>query len=220
MSSSVHPPNTSHQFSATDSMPAGGKSADPYKEANADNLNVSLKEKVEDLMTFITNTKYGMMTTRQDRSGLLVSRCMALADKENGVDLIFHTNTETGKTDELHSDPHVNMSFIKPSTGEWASISGTASIETDREKIRNHYSPSLKAWVGDLGDGVHDGGPEDPRIAIIKIRAVTATYALRKGTTVQRGLEIAKGTIIGCVASTNMLREITEAELQQYRAVN
>ena len=116
MSSSAHPPNTSHQFTTTGSTAAGGKSADPYKEVNADNLNVSLKEKVEDLMTFITDTKYGMMTTRQDQSGLLVSRCMALADKENGVDLIFHTNTETGKTDELHSDPHVNMSFIKPST--------------------------------------------------------------------------------------------------------
>jgi len=115
MSSSVHPSNTSHQFS-TDSLPADGKSADPYKEANADNLNVSLKEKVEDLMAFITNIKYGMMTTRQDRSGLLVSRCMAIADKENGVDLIFHTNTETGKTDELLSEPHVNMSFAKPST--------------------------------------------------------------------------------------------------------
>jgi len=220
MSSSVHPSNTSHQFSTTDSTPAGGKSADPYKEANADNLNVSLKEKVEDLMAFITNAKYGMMTTRQDRSGLLVSRCMAIADKENGVDLIFHTNTETGKTDELLSDPHVNMSFIKPSTGEWASISGTASIETDREKIRSHYSPSLKAWVGDLGDGVHDGGPEDPRIAIIKIRAITATYALQKGTAVQRGIEIAKGTLTGSIANTNKLREITEAELQQYRAVN
>jgi hypothetical protein len=57
-----------------------------------------------------------MMTTRQDQSGLLVSRCMALAAKESAVDLLFHTNTETGKTDELLSDPHVNMAFIKPNT--------------------------------------------------------------------------------------------------------
>jgi hypothetical protein len=56
------------------------------------------------------------MTTRQDQSGLLVSRCMALAAKESAVDLLFHTNTETGKTDELLSDPHVNMAFIKPNT--------------------------------------------------------------------------------------------------------
>lgn len=115
--SSAHPSNTSQHFTTNTTTPSStSKPMDPYTTANADNMNVSLKEKVEDLMTFVTDTKYGMMTTRQDRSGLLVSRCMALADKEGGVDLIFHTNTETGKTDELHSDPHVNMSFIKPST--------------------------------------------------------------------------------------------------------
>jgi len=217
MSTSVHPGNTSQHFSTGET---GSKTADPYKNVNADNLNISLKEKVEDLIDFATGTKFGMMTTRQDLSGLLVSRCMALAATENGVDLIFHTNTETGKTDELYSDPHVNMSFIKPSTGEWASISGTASIEVDREKVRAHYTPSLKAWVGDLGDGVHNGGPEDPRIAIIKVKAITASYALQKGSAVSRGIEIAKGAVTGSTASTNKLREITEEELQQYRAIN
>jgi len=214
---SVHPGNTSHQYTTSDT---GAKAADPYKEANADNLNLSLKEKVEELIGFATNTKFGMMTTRQDLSGLLVSRCMALAATENGVDLIFHTNTETGKTDELHSDPHVNIAFIKPSTGDWASISGTASIETDREKVRAHYSPSLKAWVGDLGDSIHNGGPDDPRIAIIKVKAITASYALQKGSVISRGIEIAKGAVTGSTASTTKLREITKEELQQYRAIN
>lgn len=110
---SVHPGNTSHHYTTSDTA---SKAADPYKESNADNLNLSLKEKVEDLMDFATSTKFGMMTTRQDLSGLLVSRCMAVAGKESGVDLIFHTNTETGKTDELSSDPHVNIAFIMPST--------------------------------------------------------------------------------------------------------
>lgn len=36
--------------------------------------------------------------------------------QENGVDLLFHTNTETGKTDELAADPQVNMGFIRSST--------------------------------------------------------------------------------------------------------
>lgn len=37
--------------------------------------------------------------------------------------------------------------------------------------VRNQYSPALKAWLGDLGDGKHDGGPEDPRISVIKVVA-------------------------------------------------
>lgn len=44
--------------------------------------------------------------------------------------------------------------------------------------VREYYSPALKAWIGDLGDGKHDGGPEDPRVGIIEVKAKTATYAI------------------------------------------
>ncbi|PUU79927.1 hypothetical protein B9Z19DRAFT_977072 [Tuber borchii] len=200
-------------YSTTDTR---DKPADPYKEVNSD-VDVPIKEKVEDLIAFVEGVKLGMMTTRQSQSGLLVSRCMSLVARENGIDFLFHTNTETGKTDELHSDPHVNLGFLKNSTGEWASISGIAAIDTDREKVRQYYTPALKAWVGDLGDKIHGGDPKDPRLAVIKVHAKTATYSLQKGTALSRGLEIAKGSIIGNVANTNELRELTEEELQTFR---
>ena len=53
----------------------------------------------------------------------------------------------------------INIAFLNNSS-EWASISGEASILTDRESVRKHYSSALKAWIGDLGDGKHDGGPD------------------------------------------------------------
>lgn len=84
-------------------------------------------------------------------------------------------------------------------------------------RLPRYYTPSLKAWVGDLGDGVHDGGPGDPRLAVIKVHAKTATYAIQKGTAVSRGIEIAKGTITGTAASTSQLRELTEQELNTFR---
>jgi len=162
-----------------------------------------------------------MMTTRIADSGLLVSRCMALAaqvsalqtdytasqdssrkqtppqtpklqneiktyiyivfgQESGGIDLIFHTNTQSGKTSDLKSDSHVNISFLTPS-GSWASISGTASVISDRSIVQKYYSPTLKTWLGDLGDGVHDGSENDPRIGVIKVKALTATYALPKG---------------------------------------
>ena len=55
------------------------KPADPYTAKNKS--EPELKEKVDDLVNFITSSKFGMMTTRIERSGLLVSRCMALAAK-------------------------------------------------------------------------------------------------------------------------------------------
>ena len=63
-------------FSNTDT---GSKPADPYKETNISQPD--LKEKVEDLIRFMEACKFGMMTTRVESSGLLTSRCMALAAK-------------------------------------------------------------------------------------------------------------------------------------------
>ena len=131
-----------------------------------------------------------------------------------GVDLLFHTNTESGKTDDLKNDPKINIAFLN-STGEWASVSGEAEIVTDRETIRKYYSPALKAWLGDLEDGKHDGGPEDPRIGVIKVKAVTATYAIATGTSLGRGADIVKGAVTGSAPKVNKLREITEQELEQ-----
>ncbi|MCJ1455613.1 BLI-3 blue-light-inducible Bli-3 protein [Mycoblastus sanguinarius] len=209
-------------FSNTE-VPAD-KPADPYKATNK--TEPGLKEKVEDLVKFMESSKFGMMTTRIGSTGLLTSRCMALAAKlrqslhgistqeGGGVDLLFHTNTESGKTDDLKSDPKINIAFLN-STGEWASVSGEADIVTDREMVRKYYSPALKAWLGDLEDGKHDGGPEDPRIGVIKVKAVTATYAIATGTSLGRGVDIVKGAITGSSPKVNKLREISEEELQQ-----
>ncbi|CAL3965330.1 hypothetical protein PZA11_001894 [Diplocarpon coronariae] len=196
----------------------GSKPADPYKAANKD--ETSIKEKVEDLSEFIKASKFGMMTTRDGSSGALVSRCMALAAQEaGGIDLIFHTNTESGKTNDIDSDAHINISFLN-SSGEWASVSGQASIITDRSVVKKYYSSALKAWLGDLGDGKHDGGPEDPRIGVIKVSAVTATYALTRKNAVARGVEMAQGVITGKPASVNKLRELSEQEIATWRSSN
>jgi len=81
--------------------------------------------------------------------------------------------------------------------------------------VRKYYSPALKAWLGDLEDGTHDGGPEDPRIGVIKVVAKTATYALAVGSSLGRGADIVKGAITGAAPKVNKLRELSEEELQQ-----
>merc|ERR1711964_485718 len=88
---------TKMSFSNADT---GSKNADPYKATNKD--ETSIQEKVEDLSEFVKACKFGMITTRDGSSGALVSRCMALAAQETGgIDLIFHTNTESGRSSRL-----------------------------------------------------------------------------------------------------------------------
>lgn len=140
-----------------------------------------------------------------------------MSQEGNGIDLLFHANTESGKTDDLQSDPEINLAFLNAS-GEWASISGEASIETDRETVKRYYSPGLKAWIGDLNDGKHDGGPDDPRICLIKVKAKTAQYAISNRTIVGELVEFAKGVATGEAPSVNKLRHLSEQELQQWRS--
>ncbi|KAH8900280.1 hypothetical protein GQ53DRAFT_214556 [Thozetella sp. PMI_491] len=204
------------QFSNTST---GDAPADPYKKATLD-TEVTTAEKIEDLGRFVAACKFGMMTTKDSGSGNLVSRAMALAAQETGgVDLLFHTNTESGKTDDLAADSHINVAFITPS-GEWASISGNAEILTDRSLVKKHYSPLLKAWLGDLGDGVHDGGEEDPRIGIIRVKTISATYAINRKNIISRAIDIAQGAATGKPASVNKLRQVTESEIKEWRAVH
>jgi hypothetical protein len=68
--------------------------------------------------------------------------------------------------------------------------------------------------MGDLGDKIHNGGPEDPRIGIIKVHVVTATYALNRSTLPGRVASVAKGVVTGNTAAPNKLRVISESEVQ------
>ncbi len=132
-----------------------------------------------------------------------------------GIDLLFHTNTESGKTVDLANDAHINIGFLN-SHGEWASVSGTASVVTDRALVSAHYGAHLKAWLGDLGDGVHDGSANDPRIGIIRVRMVTAHYAISHKTILGQMAQAAQGVVTG-KAAVNKLRELSEDEVRDWR---
>lgn len=76
---------SSTTFSNTDT---GSKPADPYKQHNkTDNEDISLKQKVEDLLEFVEDVKYGMLTTHQTDTGMLVSRCMAIAARVSAPEI-------------------------------------------------------------------------------------------------------------------------------------
>ncbi|EJP69313.1 pyridoxamine 5'-phosphate oxidase [Beauveria bassiana ARSEF 2860] len=196
----------------------GDAPADPYTKANAD-TKVDGPQKIKDFTDFITTSKYGMLTTRQAGSSRLVSRSMALAGTEsNGIDLVFQINTESGKTDDIASDPDVNVSFLDPK-GSWASVAGRATVVTDRAEVQKYYSPVLKAWLGDLGDGVHDGSENDPRIGLIKLHAETITHNVAEYGAIKTAAKVTAAAVKGKPAEVNSLRYVSEDELKAWRSL-
>jgi hypothetical protein len=69
----------------------GSKNADPYTQKNIE--EPSLKEKAEDLLSFIDRTKFCLMTTQVADSDLLASRAMALAAKVRFTLLFWYRNS-------------------------------------------------------------------------------------------------------------------------------
>lgn len=62
---------------ATINTATGKHPVDPYKTQNYEDL--PLAQKVEDLVDFVSEVKFGMLTTHQSEGDYLASRCMALA---------------------------------------------------------------------------------------------------------------------------------------------
>lgn len=131
-------------------------------------------EALPGLFELIDELSLGMLTSRGD-DGRLVSRAMATLPADGDADLTFVTSIETHKFDEIARDPQVNVAYVDPRSRQWVSISGEATVVRDRARIRRLYKPDWRAWFGDEG-GERDGGPDDPRIVLIDVRAVEAAW--------------------------------------------
>ena len=96
---------------------------------------------------------------------------MAIA-KRTGPDFLFVANTNSLKFSDLEKDPRVTLTFQNSSNTDWISVTGRAvTTGNDDTRIKDVYKKTVSAWFGDFGDGVHTGGPEDPRIKLIEVQA-------------------------------------------------
>lgn len=144
------------------------------ERSDNDEQVLSAREKLEHFHELIEGIEVALMTTVSP-DGSLVSRPMATQKHTDNGKLWFMTNAESHKLDDLASDARVNLSYYKDRTREYVSVSGEARVTQDRAKIRELYQADWKAWLGKVDD-VRDGGPDDPRIALIEVTAQSATY--------------------------------------------
>ena len=174
-----------------------------------------LGKKLDELYGLIEGIEIAMFTTRR-ADGHLVSRPMATQTQAEGSDLWFVTDIESHKLDELEADPHVNLSYYKDRTREWVSVSGTATISQDRRAIHELYRPDWKAWFGDEG-GERDGGPDDPRLALILVDVHTASYLKVDKPKPVVLFEVVKGMVTGTRPNVGRQEQVNAAEVDRGR---
>jgi len=127
------------------------------------NSNEELKklgEKIKDI-------RIAMLTTLED-DGSLRSRPMATQQTEFDGTLWFFTKDNSPKVAEVAHDQHVNLSYAKPDDELYISISGTARIVRDKQKVKELWNPFVKAWF--------PKGPEDPELVLLRVDPGQAEY--------------------------------------------
>lgn len=168
-------------------------------------------DKIDELYKLIDGIEIAMLTTRRS-DGALVSRPMANQKRIADADLVFVTDLESHKLDDLANDPHVNVSYYRDRTREWVSVSGVARVSRDRKRIRELYDPGWRAWFGDEG-GERNGGPDDPRIGLILVSADSAEYLVVNDPRPVVLFRLLRGMVTGKVSEIGEERHVSGGEL-------
>jgi general stress protein 26 len=122
---------------------------------------------VEHLGKLIHGIKVAMMTT-VEQDGSLRSRPMWTHDRDFDGELWFFTKEHSPKVDEVEHDHHVSLSYADPAREHYVSVSGRCSLVLDKEKAKELWNPTLKAWFPQ--------GLEDPELALLRVSVEKAEY--------------------------------------------
>lgn len=103
-----------------------------------------------------------------DADGALRSRPMATLPMGPEAQLWFFTNDYSAKVDNVLLNPQVCLCYVRPDKSRYVSISGTAELVRDADKVRELWTPALGAWFPQ--------GAEDPDLALLRVDIVSAQY--------------------------------------------
>ena len=200
-----------------EAVSASEVNSDPSVTKQYDN-ETPMDKQFQDLYSTVDGLKIGLMGTYRPGVGP-VARSMAIS-KRIGPDFLFITNKNSQKMKDLEKGKECQITFQNSSNQDWVSISGTC-VTTDNSdpRIKDLYNSGVKAWFGDLGDGVHNGSAEDPRVTLLEVKAKYIAYWMHNVGALGYMKEVAGAAMTGKVAQTGVLREVHESDIEKARSL-
>lgn len=145
-------------------------------------------EVTEKIWNLIKDIHVAMLTTT-DPNGSLYSRPMATQQDNFHGELSFLTSSHSGKTQEIEDNAQVNLSYVDTHKSTFVSLSGTARLERDRNRIHELWHPSFKAWF--------PNGVDDPDITVLTVRVEEAEYWDAPSSALVRNFRILERAVRG-----------------------
>lgn len=121
-----------------------------------------------------------------DSSG---ARPMSVQQVDDEGNLWFLSASDSHQNQEIAMDPAVKLFFQGSKHSDFLQLVGTATISTDKAKIKELWEPIVKTWFTE--------GEDDPRITVIKVTPSEGYYWDNKHGNVIAGIKILFGALTG-----------------------
>lgn len=140
-----------------------------------------LKELAEDISVCMFCTKVTDMP--------FDTRPMGTQQVDDQGNFWFFSMADSDKNFEIKKDEEVQLIYSKVADAHFLSVSGTATISRDRQKIDELWNKMAEAWF--------KGGKDDPNLSVICLKPTSAYYWDTKNGKMISLLKIAASAISG-----------------------
>ena len=129
---------------------------------------MSKQAQMDTIQAMVKDIKYTMMTTRNGEDHLH-SCPMNTTETSIGAKEIWFIGHKPSETvDNIKQNPEVNLAYVTQESDKYLSISGTAELVEDEEKLNELWSVMYNAYF--------EQGKDDPKIQLIKVVPHGAEY--------------------------------------------
>jgi general stress protein 26 len=120
------------------------------------------RQKLEEIFGHFDNAM--LVTTGPD--DMIHARPMRIVERGDDFELWFLTSRRSGKVDEIEGD--LRAAVIVQGKGEFASLTGMASVSNDRDTRHRLWSPLMTPWFPE--------GPDSPDLVALRFVPTEGSY--------------------------------------------
>jgi general stress protein 26 len=120
----------------------------------------------------IRDIRVGLLTT-MDRDGGFHTRPVQTLQVEADRTLWFFTDWSSPKVGELHDDVRVNLAYADHARNVYVAVTGSGRLIRDIQKAKELWTIEQRAY--------YPKGPEDERLALLRIAIERAEYWIAPG---------------------------------------
>ena len=113
---------------------------------NTDFHELRGKEGMDKISELVKGIRIAMMSTIDD-DGLIHSRPMATQDEPFNGTLWFLTRSSSEKIGDIQQRHNVTLDYADPGNSKYITLRGTATVNQDRAKIDQMWSPIVQSLV-------------------------------------------------------------------------